>query len=150
MKKRSPSSGQNSQLLHWWLLVRSGHPGFNLTGSSIVKLLKGCWFPLHFIYTKIEKKLRGNLIFPVMSLSFVVYKIWIVLVAGFLFWQIFTIWQKTKEKGEGRGGRSCELSKRFFWKKAQSYHISRKKKYNSPYLVRSIKKAGSNTYGHQL
>jgi hypothetical protein len=37
MKKRSPSSGQNSQLLHWWLLVRSGHPGFNLTGSSIVK-----------------------------------------------------------------------------------------------------------------
>jgi hypothetical protein len=24
MKKRSPSSGQNSQLVHWWLLVHSG------------------------------------------------------------------------------------------------------------------------------
>jgi hypothetical protein len=44
-------------------------------GSSIVKLFKGSWFPFHFIYTKIEKKLRGNLIFPGMSISFVVYKI---------------------------------------------------------------------------
>jgi hypothetical protein len=24
MKKRNPSSGQNSQLVHWWLLVQSG------------------------------------------------------------------------------------------------------------------------------
>jgi hypothetical protein len=24
MKKRSPSSGQNGQLVHWWLLVHSG------------------------------------------------------------------------------------------------------------------------------
>jgi hypothetical protein len=26
MKKRSPSSGQNGQLVHWWLLVHSGLP----------------------------------------------------------------------------------------------------------------------------
>jgi hypothetical protein len=26
MKKRNPSSGQNSQLVHWWLLIHSGHP----------------------------------------------------------------------------------------------------------------------------
>jgi hypothetical protein len=25
MKKRSPSIGQNGQLVHWWLLVHSGH-----------------------------------------------------------------------------------------------------------------------------
>jgi hypothetical protein len=25
MKKSSPSSGQNGQLVHWWLLVHSGH-----------------------------------------------------------------------------------------------------------------------------
>jgi len=25
MKKRSPSSGQNDQLVHWWLVVHSGH-----------------------------------------------------------------------------------------------------------------------------
>jgi hypothetical protein len=24
MKKRNPSSGQNSQLVHWWLLIHSG------------------------------------------------------------------------------------------------------------------------------
>jgi len=24
MKKRSPSSGQDSQLVHWWMLVHSG------------------------------------------------------------------------------------------------------------------------------
>jgi hypothetical protein len=25
MKKRNPSSGQNGQLVHWWLLIHSGH-----------------------------------------------------------------------------------------------------------------------------
>jgi len=25
MKKRTPSSGQNGQLVHWWLLVDSAH-----------------------------------------------------------------------------------------------------------------------------
>jgi hypothetical protein len=25
MKKRSPSYGQNGQLVHWWVLVHSGH-----------------------------------------------------------------------------------------------------------------------------
>jgi hypothetical protein len=75
LKERKKERRQNGQLVHWWLLVRSGHPGFNLTGSSTVKLFKGCWFPFHFIYTKIVKKLRGNLIFPGMSISFVVYKI---------------------------------------------------------------------------
>jgi hypothetical protein len=24
MKKRNPSSGQNGQLVHWWLLIHSG------------------------------------------------------------------------------------------------------------------------------
>jgi len=25
MKKHNPSSGQNDQLVHWWLLIHSGH-----------------------------------------------------------------------------------------------------------------------------
>jgi hypothetical protein len=25
MKKRNPSSGQNGQLVHWWVLIHSGH-----------------------------------------------------------------------------------------------------------------------------
>jgi hypothetical protein len=28
MKKRNPSSGQNGQLVHWWLLIHSGRPDF--------------------------------------------------------------------------------------------------------------------------
>jgi hypothetical protein len=28
MKKRNPSSGQNGQLVHWWLLIHSGHGGW--------------------------------------------------------------------------------------------------------------------------
>jgi hypothetical protein len=27
MKKRNPSSGQNGQLVHWWLLIHSGRLG---------------------------------------------------------------------------------------------------------------------------
>jgi hypothetical protein len=27
MKKRNPSSGQNGQLVHWWLLIHSGRNG---------------------------------------------------------------------------------------------------------------------------
>jgi hypothetical protein len=26
MKKRNPSSGQNGQLVHWWVLIHSGPP----------------------------------------------------------------------------------------------------------------------------
>jgi hypothetical protein len=26
IKKRNPSSGQNGQLVHWWLLIHSGPP----------------------------------------------------------------------------------------------------------------------------
>jgi len=25
MKKRNPANGQNGQLVHWWLLIHSGH-----------------------------------------------------------------------------------------------------------------------------
>jgi hypothetical protein len=28
MKKRNPSSGQNGQLVHWWLLIHSGPPTY--------------------------------------------------------------------------------------------------------------------------
>ncbi len=30
MKKRNPSSGQNGQLVHWWLLIHPGHSAPNL------------------------------------------------------------------------------------------------------------------------
>jgi hypothetical protein len=36
MKKRSPSSGQNGQLVHWWLLVHSGHMKVVKTGTQLV------------------------------------------------------------------------------------------------------------------
>jgi hypothetical protein len=29
MKKRNPSSGQNGQLVHWWLLIKRGWPTFS-------------------------------------------------------------------------------------------------------------------------
>ncbi len=34
MKKRNPSSGQNGQLVHWWLLIHSGHVQGLTFGSS--------------------------------------------------------------------------------------------------------------------
>jgi hypothetical protein len=57
-----------------------------------------------------------------------------------------------KQRRKGRGGEAAPVNcpNDFYGKKARSYHISRKKKCNSPYLEHSIKKAGSNTYGHQL
>jgi hypothetical protein len=33
MKKRNPSSGQNGQLVHWWLLIHSGR-GHGVTDLS--------------------------------------------------------------------------------------------------------------------
>jgi len=39
MKKRSPSSGQNSQLAHWWLLVHSG---------------RACISGFHFLYCQFQ------------------------------------------------------------------------------------------------
>jgi hypothetical protein len=36
MKKRNPFSEQNGQLVHWWLLVHSGHL---ITGSDILNTM---------------------------------------------------------------------------------------------------------------
>jgi hypothetical protein len=33
MKKRNPSSGQNGQLVHWWLLIHSGRPDRTRPGT---------------------------------------------------------------------------------------------------------------------
>jgi hypothetical protein len=37
MKKRNPSSGQNGQLVHWWLLIHSGPSivAHNVTPTSL-------------------------------------------------------------------------------------------------------------------
>jgi hypothetical protein len=40
MKKRSPSSGQNGQLVHWWLLVHSG-PSVPYHVLQFITLCKG-------------------------------------------------------------------------------------------------------------
>jgi hypothetical protein len=32
MKKRNPSSGQNGQLVHWWLLIHSGRTYLDTNG----------------------------------------------------------------------------------------------------------------------
>jgi hypothetical protein len=37
MKKRSPSYGQNGQLLHWWVLVHSG-PVLTLHNCGLTKI----------------------------------------------------------------------------------------------------------------
>jgi hypothetical protein len=34
MKKRNPSSGQNGQLVHWWLLIHSGR--LKLVANALV------------------------------------------------------------------------------------------------------------------
>jgi hypothetical protein len=34
MKKRSPSYGQNGQLVRWWVLVHSGVKDDHITGSK--------------------------------------------------------------------------------------------------------------------
>jgi hypothetical protein len=117
-------------------------------GSSTVKLFKGCWFPFHFIYRKIEKKLRGNLIFPGMSFICGIQNL--NSVGGRVLF-VANFHHLAKNKGE-RGGEDAPVNcpNDFFGKRAQSYHSSRKKKCNLPYLERSIKKAGSNTYRHQL
>jgi hypothetical protein len=39
MKKRNPSSGQNGQLVHWWLLIHSG-----LTWSPYQLVLVLSWY----------------------------------------------------------------------------------------------------------
>jgi len=58
MKKCNPSSGQNSQLVHWWLLVHSGRMK---ESSTVVPNFKHCfivygfqlylvlWHPYHWI-----------------------------------------------------------------------------------------------------
>jgi hypothetical protein len=38
MKKRNPSSGQNGQLVHWWLLVHSGRIIWGADTSSKVPI----------------------------------------------------------------------------------------------------------------
>jgi hypothetical protein len=42
MKKRSPFSGQNGQLVHWWLLV---HSGPFVTSSFLARPLSGILSP---------------------------------------------------------------------------------------------------------
>jgi hypothetical protein len=44
MKKRNPSSGQNDQLVHWWLLIHSGPlPPLPLTYLLLLPALPLCW-----------------------------------------------------------------------------------------------------------
>jgi hypothetical protein len=40
MKKRNPSSGQNGQLVHWWLLIHSGRDLVVCNGDGIRPCLK--------------------------------------------------------------------------------------------------------------
>jgi len=35
MKKRNPSTGQNGQLVHWWLLIHSGRLDQDGDGTSM-------------------------------------------------------------------------------------------------------------------
>jgi hypothetical protein len=38
MKKRNPSSGQNGQLVHWWLLIHSGRGIVNMDNFEPFRL----------------------------------------------------------------------------------------------------------------
>jgi len=39
MKKRNPSSGQNGQLVHWWLLIHSGHVSTSISWGLVLLIL---------------------------------------------------------------------------------------------------------------
>jgi len=42
MKKRNPSSGQNGQLVHWWLLIHSGQHWYELGVLVTLSWTSGC------------------------------------------------------------------------------------------------------------
>jgi hypothetical protein len=52
MKKRNPSSGQNDQLVHWWLLIHSGR----LASTKAIWLLDVI-FSLFFLHVPIAKQI---------------------------------------------------------------------------------------------